>query len=155
MKRILPALVAAAAFGVTAAGAQQQMPQGHAQHHAQQPMAQQQMPQQQMPQQQMQQHHAQHHGTAAMSNAPASSGSHEMQQGMMGSMRHMQVMPMTGDVDKDFVRMMRQHHLQGIEMARIQAQKGDDAEAKRMAEKIIAEQQRDIAKFDDWLRKHQ
>lgn len=154
MKRILPALVAAAALGATAAGAQQQMPQGHGQHHAQQPMAQQQMPRQPM-HQQMQQHHAQHHGTATMSNAPASSGSHEMQQGMMGNMRHMQVMPMTGDVDKDFVRMMRQHHLQGIEMARIQAQKGDDAEAKRMAEKIIDQQQKEIAQFDDWLRKHQ
>ena len=94
-------------------------------------------------------------GAAMMSNAPASPGSREMQQGMMGSMRHMQVMPMTGDVDKDFVRMMRQHHLQGIEMARIEAQKGDDPEAKRMAQKIIDQQQKEIARFDDWLRKNE
>lgn len=73
----------------------------------------------------------------------------------MSGMRHMQVMPMTGDVDKDFVRMMRQHHLQGLEMARIEAQKGDDPEDKRMAQKIIDEQQQDIARFDDWLRKNQ
>jgi uncharacterized protein (DUF305 family) len=101
------------------------------------------------------QQHEQHHGSSMMSNAPASPGSREMQQGMMSGMRHMQVMPMTGDVDKDFVRMMRQHHLQGIEMARIEAQKGDDPEAKRMARKIIDEQQKDIARFDDWLRKNQ
>ena len=102
-----------------------------------------------------QEHHQQHHGSSMMSNAPASSGSQQMQQGMMGGMRHMQAMPMTGDVDKDFVRMMRQHHLQGIEMARIEAQKGDDPEAKRMAQKIIDEQQKDIARFDTWLQRHQ
>lgn len=62
---------------------------------------------------------------------------------------------MTGDVDKDFVRMMRQRHLQAIEMARIQLQKGDDPEAKRMAQKIVDERQKEIARFDDWLQKHQ
>ncbi len=90
-----------------------------------------------------------------MGNAPADAGSRQLHQSMMAGMQDMQRRPMTGDVDKDFIRMMRQHHLQGIEMARIQLQNGDDQEAKRMAQKIIEEQQKEVARFDSWLQSHQ
>lgn len=94
------------------------------------------------------------HGQA-MGNAPASPGSRELHQSMMSGMQDMQRRPLTGDVDKDFIRLMRQHHLQGIEMARIQLEKGDDAEARRMAEKILASQQQDVQQFDRWLQRHE
>jgi uncharacterized protein (DUF305 family) len=90
-----------------------------------------------------------------MGNARADAGSRQLHQSMMAGMQDMQRRPMTGDVDKDFIRMMRQHHLQGIEMARIQLQSGDDQEAKRMAQKIIEEQQKEVARFDSWLQSHQ
>lgn len=90
-----------------------------------------------------------------MGNSPGDAGSRQLHQSMMAGMQDMQRRPMTGDVDKDFIRMMRQHHLQGIEMARIQLQSGDDQEAKRMAQKIIDEQQKDVARFDSWLQSHQ
>lgn len=90
-----------------------------------------------------------------MGNMPAQAGSRQLHQSMMSGMQDMQRKPLTGDVDKDFLRMMRQHHLQGIEMARIQLQSGDDAEAKRMAQKMIDEQQKDIAHIDSWLQRHQ
>lgn len=90
-----------------------------------------------------------------MGNAPADSGSRQLHQSMMSGMQDMQRRPMTGDVDKDFIRMMRHHHLQGIEMARIQLQSGNDPEAKRMAQKIIDEQQKEIVQLDSWLQRHQ
>lgn len=90
-----------------------------------------------------------------MGNMAGDAGSRQLHQSMMAGMQDMQRRPMSGDVDKDFVRMMRHHHLQGIEMARIQLQSGDDAEAKRMAQKIIDEQQKDVARFDTWLQRHQ
>jgi uncharacterized protein (DUF305 family) len=91
----------------------------------------------------------------AMGNMAGSAGSQQLHQSMMSGMQDMQRRPMTGDVDKDFVRMMRHHHMQGIEMARIQLQSGKDTEAKRMAQKIIDEQQKEVAQLDDWLQRHQ
>lgn len=91
----------------------------------------------------------------AMGAAPAASGpSEQLKQGMMGGMRQMQVTPTTGDVDTDFVRLMRMHHLQGIEMARTQLAHGDSPEARRIAQKIIEGQQKEIQELDAWLEKN-
>lgn len=90
-----------------------------------------------------------------MTMGAASSGSQQMHQQMMGSMQQMQGMQMSGDTDKDFVRMMRMHHLQGIAMAEVELQKGDDAEARRMAQKIIDNQKKEVAEFDRWLQRNQ
>lgn len=97
-----------------------------------------------------------HHGMQGMhgmmhGNTTGDPGSQALQQQMMRGMHQMHGMQMSGDVDRDFVQMMRQHHIQGIEMARIELQRGDNAEAKRMAQKIIDEQQKDVARFDAWL----
>lgn len=89
-----------------------------------------------------------------MMGATAASPSQQMHRSMMGGMQQMQGMQLSGDVDKDFVRMMRMHHLQGIEMARIELEKGDDAQAKQMARKIMDEQQKDVAEFDRWLQRN-
>jgi uncharacterized protein (DUF305 family) len=89
-----------------------------------------------------------------MMGANASPGSQQMHQSMMGGMRQMQDMRLSADVDKDFVRMMRMHHVQGIEMARIELQKGDDPEARQMARKIMEQQSREIAEFDRWLQRN-
>lgn len=91
---------------------------------------------------------------STMMGASGSPGSQQMHQSMMGGMRRMQGMQLSADVDKDFVRMMRMHHMQGIEMARIELQKGDDPEARQMAQKIIDQQLRDIAEFDRWLQRN-
>ena len=93
------------------------------------------------------QHHAQHHGTPG----PASQ---QMHQHMAQGMQQMQSMPLTGNVDKDFVRMMRMHHQQGVDMARVELEKGASPEVKAMAQKIIDAQQREIAQFDEWLRRN-
>lgn len=73
---------------------------------------------------------------------------------MARGMQQMQGMPLSGNVDKDFVRMMRMHHQQGIDMARTELEKGSSPEVKAMAQKIIEAQQREIAAFDEWLRRN-
>lgn len=78
-------------------------------------------------------------------------GSQEMHQRMMVGAKTMQDMPMTGDVDRDFATMMRVHHQQAVEMAQLQIKNGKSADMKKMAQKIMADQKKEIAQFDKWL----
>ena len=86
--------------------------------------------------------------------AMAGTPSGQMRQQMMSGMQQMQSMPLSGNTDRDFIVMMRQHHLSGIDMARVEVQHGSDPEATQMARKIIDSQQRDVKEFDEWLQKH-
>jgi uncharacterized protein (DUF305 family) len=56
----------------------------------------------------------------------------------------MQVTP-TGDVDRDFIRMMIPHHQGAIDMARLLLKYGHDEKLKRLAQSIIVEQGQEIA----------
>ncbi len=81
-------------------------------------------------------------------------GSMQMRQHMMNSSSDMRSMKMTGDADRDFVSMMRRHHLSGIEMAKVELSKGKDDAARAMAQKIIDTQSREVREFDSWLTEH-
>jgi len=63
-------------------------------------------------------------------------------------------MPMTGDQDVDFARMMIPHHQGAIDMARVQLEKGKDPRMRELAQKIIADQEREIGILNDWLAQH-
>jgi uncharacterized protein (DUF305 family) len=63
----------------------------------------------------------------------------------------MQNMPRSGDTDKDFAMMMRMHHQQGVDMAKIELEQGKSPEMKAMAKRIISAQQKEILRFDQWL----
>ena len=76
-------------------------------------------------------------------------------------MRQMDVMnkamtgaPMTGNPDQDFVDMMTPHHQGAIDMARIYLRDGKDPAIRRMAQKIITDQEREIGEFKAWQAKH-
>ncbi len=76
-------------------------------------------------------------------------------------MRQMEVMnkammgaPMTGNPDQDLVSMMLPHHQGAIDMARIYLRDGKDPEIRRMAQKIITDQEREIREFKAWQAKH-
>jgi len=71
-------------------------------------------------------------------------GSGELHESMMDSMQKMQDMSMTGNVDKDFAMMMIEHHKSAIAMAATLKEHGNNAELKAMADKMSAQQTKEI-----------
>ena len=71
--------------------------------------------------------------------------------GEMGQRKAMGDMKMTGNPDVDFARMTRSHHVDGVEMAKAEVANGSDPAMKKVAQKIIDEQTKEIAEFDRWL----
>lgn len=95
---------------------------------------------------------AQAQGSASSSGATGTGGpSAQMHAQMMKGMQQMQSMQMSGDMDRDFAMMMRDHHKQGIEMARMQIEHGKDPKMREMAKKTMADQQKEVKEFDRWL----
>jgi len=69
----------------------------------------------------------------------------------MEKMRRDMNMPMTGNPDRDFVSMMIPHHQSAVEMARVVVQFGRDPQVRRIAEKIIRDQEREIGELKQLL----
>lgn len=88
------------------------------------------------------------------SSGDASHGSSQMHESMMSGMQKMQGMQPTGDTDKDFAMMMRVHHQQAVDMAKVEAQHGKSVELKAMAHKMMKDQQKEIAQLNKWLANH-
>jgi uncharacterized protein (DUF305 family) len=57
----------------------------------------------------------------------------------------------TGEADKDFAAAMIPHHRGAIAMAKIVLQYGGDSEIRRLAEQIIASQEKEVVFLLDWL----
>ncbi|MBC7702200.1 MAG: DUF305 domain-containing protein [Massilia sp.] len=79
-------------------------------------------------------------------------GSTVMGQAMHKGMQSMQEMKMSGDVDKDFAMMMKMHHQQALEMAKIEIDHGKSEQLKAMAKKMIKDQTKEIGQLDKWLK---
>jgi uncharacterized protein (DUF305 family) len=91
--------------------------------------------------------------SAAQSGTHARLGSEDLNKVMMSGMDTMRQMKMSGDTDKDFAMMMKMHHQQALDMAKVEVDHGKSPEMKAMARKIIAAQKKEIAEFDKWLQK--
>ena len=66
----------------------------------------------------------------------------------------MEAMNMSGDMDRDFAMMMRSHHQGAIDMAKIELANGKDQQIKKMAQKMIADQTKEITMLDKWMAQH-
>jgi uncharacterized protein (DUF305 family) len=60
----------------------------------------------------------------------------------------------SGNPDKDFVQAMIPHHECAVEMAKVEVQYGRNEKLKKMAEKMIADQTREIVGMKAWLAAH-
>ena len=84
----------------------------------------------------------------------AGKGSDPLSQSMMSGMESMKQMKPSGDVDKDFAMMMKMHHQQALDMAKVELDQGKSSELKKMAKEIMTGQKKEIEQFDKWLQNH-
>jgi uncharacterized protein (DUF305 family) len=91
-------------------------------------------------------------GQQAAKNDKSSSPSMQMHQQMMKGSKESMAMKPTGDMDRDFARMMRHHHQMGIQMAEQEMQNGKDPQMKDMARKIAETQKDEVKQFDEWMK---
>lgn len=81
--------------------------------------------------------------------APDSPSSKAFAASMRRMMSDMDVKP-TGRPDEDFVLMMMPHHRGAVDMARVELRYGKDPALRKMAEDIVAAQEKEIAEMKDW-----
>lgn len=79
----------------------------------------------------------------------------ELGETMKMMMDKMKGMAMSGNTDKDFVMMMIPHHESAVTMAEDEISHGKNYELKKLSQKIIVDQNKEIKVFKDWLANHQ
>jgi uncharacterized protein (DUF305 family) len=73
----------------------------------------------------------------------------------MKGMDHMEMggQTPTGDPNIDFAKGMIEHHRSGVDMAKVELEKGKDPEMRTLAEDIIKAQNAEIEMMNAWLSK--
>ena len=94
-----------------------------------------------------------HSGTAPHTSASDAPSTAEFKASDAKMMQGMSA-PYTGDADVDFRTHMIPHHQGAIDMAKVALKYAKDPETKAMAQKIIDDQQKEIADMQAWLKAH-
>ncbi|MBV8397664.1 MAG: DUF305 domain-containing protein [Acetobacteraceae bacterium] len=92
----------------------------------------------------------------ATTTAAAGQGDEQEMMAAMERMNRDMTAPqaMTGDPDRDLVAMIIPHHQDAIDIARTYLRRGRDPQIRRMAQKIVADQEREIREMRAWQAKH-
>jgi uncharacterized protein (DUF305 family) len=69
-------------------------------------------------------------------------------------MMHNMHAPFTGNPDVDFRTHMIPHHQGAVDMAKVALKHAKDPETKKMAQKIVDDQEKEIGEMQAWLKKH-
>src|ERR1700704_4187561 len=93
-------------------------------------------------------------GAVAQNPQHGSESTKEFKAADMNMMKRMDAAPYTGNPDVDFRTHMIPHHEGAIAMAKVGLKYAHDAETKRMAQKIIDDQEKEIADMQAWLKRH-
>ena len=94
------------------------------------------------------------HGQAAAPKPTGDSPSNAAYKASHDKMMKGMEVPLTGNADADFVRNMIPHHQGAIDMAEVILAHGKDPALKKLARRIIAEQKKEIAQMEAWLKKN-
>lgn len=86
------------------------------------------------------------HDHGAHASTPAGAGN-DMQRIMDDMMKEMHAAKPSGNPDRDFAAMMIAHHQGAIEMARAELSSGTNAEMRKLAEGIVAAQEKEVAEM--------
>jgi len=106
----------------------------------------------QMPMKTMPGHPAVTRGPSAAAGSSASDS--RLMEAMSKMNQDMAAAPATGNVDHDFVAMMIPHHQGAIDMAKVELASGNDPLLRKLAQNIVAAQQREIREMKAWQAKH-
>ena len=101
--------------------------------------------------------HNAHHDSITMSNTSIDTSSMSgmsMMSTMQKNMDQMKEMPSSDSPDNDFASLMKNHHIGAIEMAQLELAKGTDPQLKQIAQKMLDEQQKEIAELNSFLSGH-
>jgi uncharacterized protein (DUF305 family) len=90
----------------------------------------------------------QHHGAV-----PVASPSTKAYEAANARMHTDMAIKLSGDADVDFARSMIPHHKGAVDMAKIVLEHGKDPELKKLAQDVIASQEKEIAFMREWLKK--
>jgi uncharacterized protein (DUF305 family) len=81
-------------------------------------------------------------------------GEGELNNHLKSAEDHMNMMSMTGNADKDFAVNMTTHHEHGTQMAKMQLKHGMSGDLKKMAQKMIDKNAKEIAELKKWTAQH-
>jgi uncharacterized protein (DUF305 family) len=98
--------------------------------------------------------HDKHVGHGAQAGSAAASPSTKAYEAVNAKMHKDMGVAYTGDADTDFLRGMIPHHQGAVDMAKVVLQHGKDPAVKKLAQEVIAAQEKEIAWMKDWLAKN-